>query len=284
MYRHPDTKETGRMAAEPSTDAAVLREPLADGITALVLNRPEKLNALSRQTIALLLDEVEALSDDDTVRVIVIKGAGRAFSSGADASGPGGGPLPSASEDHAHMIDERLGRYFALWDSPKAVIAQIHGYCMGAAVALCNFADIVMVAEDATIGWPKLPLGGGVIGPISSFFIGARKAKEYSFQVGSSMTGLEAVELGWANRAVPAADLDTAVLAMATRISRTPPGLLRLKKESINRIAEQMGFRDAVRLSAAWDALAHSDPSVKEVAAVVQERGMKGAIAHYGGR
>jgi enoyl-CoA hydratase len=260
---------------------AILREQLAEGITALVLDNPERLNALSRDMITELLDEVEALSEDDSVRVIVLKGAGRAFSAGADTSG-GGGALPhTASEDHAHMIDARLGRYFAMWDSPKAIIAQIHGYCMGAAIALANFADIIVVADDATIGWPKLPLGGGVIGPISSFFIGTRKAKEYSFQTGSAMTGTEAAQLGWANHAVPAAELDGFVLAMATRIARTPPGLLRLKKEAINRIAEQMGFRDAVRLSAAWDAIAHTDPGISEVTAMMRERGIKETIRHY---
>src|SRR5690606_3247329 len=150
------------------------------------------------------------------------------------------------------------------------------------AVALCSCADLVVVAEDATIGWP-LPLGGGVLGPAMALHIGVRKAKELSFLPMSALTGREAAELGWANRAVPAGELRAHVAALAAQIARTPAGLLRIKKEAINAAYDRAGFRDAVRASATYNALAHTDPGVEEVRQVLRERGVKGAGEFYRG-
>jgi enoyl-CoA hydratase len=252
-----------------------------DGVAIVALNRPHKHNALDDAMVTQLLDQFAELSADDATRVIILKGLGPSFCSGADVGAPRTAPH-TATEDLWHMLDRRIGRFLEIWDSPKAVIAQVHGHCVGIATALCNFCDMVVVADDAKIAWPKLPLGGGVLGPLSVFSIGVRKAKELSFQTGSELTGLEAAEIGWANRAVPANELDAAVSTMATRIARTPPGLLRLKKQALNRLVDNAGFRDAVQTSALWDAIAHTDPGVREVAQLVREIGMKASIERFG--
>jgi enoyl-CoA hydratase len=254
----------------------------ADGVATIVLNRPDKLNALSGELISELLDTIDALADDDGVRVVIIRGAGRAFTVGADVGNMSAPVVPlTASEDRMRLMDRSLGQYLRLWDSPKVVITQVHGYCMGMGTVLCNFADIVITAEDATIGWPSLPLGGGVLGPIWAFNVGAHKAKEYSFQVGSSMTGTEAARLGWANTAVPISELDSYVLSLATRIAKKPSALLRLEKEAINQVYERMGFREAIRAAATWEAVAHTDPSVEQTRERIRTSGVRAAIAQY---
>ena len=269
------------MTNNDSGEPAVRRIPLSDGVEIVALNRPHKLNALDDAMVNELLELMAELSADESTRVVILKGLGPSFCAGADVSAPRSAPV-TASEDLWHMLDHRLGRFLEVWDSPKVVIAQVHGHCIGIATALCNFCDLVVVADDARISWPKLPLGGGVLGPLSVFSMGIRKAKEFSFQTGSELTGAEAAEIGWANRAVPPSELDAAVSTMATRIARTPPGLLRLKKQAVNRVVDNAGFRDAVQASALWDALAHTDPGVQQVAQLVREIGMKAAIRHYG--
>ncbi|MEO7521885.1 MAG: enoyl-CoA hydratase-related protein [Gemmatimonas sp.] len=261
-------------------DSPVVRLPMSEGVQALGFNRPTRHNAINDALLDCLFSEFSALSNDDTTRVIIIKGMGPSFSSGAELGS--GGPPRAASDDFMHMEDERVGRFLQIWDSPKAVIAQVHGHCIGIATALCTFCDLIVVADDVQVSWPKLPLGGGLLGPLSAFSVGVRKAKELSFQTGSTLSGLEAADIGWANRSVPASELDNVVATIAARIARTPPGLLRLKKAALNRIADKAGFRDAVQLGAVWDAIAHTDDGVREIAALVQALGMKGAIEHYG--
>jgi enoyl-CoA hydratase len=270
-----------RSGVAVSPGPTVLSERTAEHVVTLTLNRPDKLNAINREMIGAIVEAVEVAGADDTARVVVLKGSGRSFSAGADASTHGVTRIESASENRADYLDGGWGRFLRIFDLPIPVIAQVHGHCLGIATVLCNMVDLVVVSEDAEIGWPALPMGGGVISPTWVYFVGARKAKEFSFMTGSRLTGAEAVELGWANRAVPGDELDATVASMAERIARTPRGLLRLKKEAINRIVEQMGFRDTVRLGASWGALSHTDPGAHEVMEVVREVGLKEAIEHY---
>jgi enoyl-CoA hydratase len=226
---------------------------------------------------------VEGLGADETTRVVVLKAAGPTFCAGADVT-----PVttavdpPGALEDRRHMLEHRFGRFLVLWDLPQPVIAQVHGHCLGLGVALCSCADLLVCAEDATIGWP-LPMGGGVTGPAMALHIGMRRAKELSFLPASTMTGIEAAASGWANRAVPAVELDAVVDDLATRMARVPSGVLRIKKAAINQTFDRLGFRDAVLAGPGWNALAHTDPEVAELRAMVRELGIREATARLRG-
>jgi enoyl-CoA hydratase len=255
----------------------VVVDDLGGGVRALVLNRPERRNALNDELIEALVAAVGEAVGDAGVRVVVLRGAGPSFSSGGDLSGAGSAPA-SAADDSAALWERRYSRFLALWDAPKPIVAQVHGHCLGTALALCSCVDLVVVSTDAVIGWP-LPLGGGLIGPSWAFHVGARKAKELSFQPSSTITGAEAAELGWANDAVPAGELAARVEGLAARIARTPSGVLRVKKAAINAVSERMGFREALRAASTFNALAHSDPEVEEVRALVRELGAKEAAA-----
>ena len=142
------------------------------------------------------------------------------------------------------MADTGWATFLRLWDVPKPVIVKVHGHCLGMhATILCNLADIVVVADDARIGWPKLPMGGGVISPTWVWHVGMHRAKEYSYQIGTELSGVEAAAAGFANRSVPAADLDSVVMAMATSTHAiVPADLLRLKKEALNHVHNARGF------------------------------------------
>lgn len=251
-----------------------------DHIAVLGLNRPEKLNAFDDSLRHRLVERIAECVADDEVRVIVVHGHGRSFSVGADASGAGHTDL-TPEEWRVMLLEEGWGQFLALWESPKPVLVQVHGHCLGIAVVLCNLADVVVVAEDARVGWPALPFGGGLIGPSMVWHLGIHRAKEYSFQIGSTLTGVEAASYGFANRAVPADDLADHVLAMAMRMARIPSDLLRVKKEAINNVFDSLGFTTTMRASAAWATLAHGSRGAEDAKALLRDVGLRAAIDHY---
>jgi enoyl-CoA hydratase len=248
-------------------------------LTWIVLNRPEKANALSGE----LLEEFSAaLAElvDSGGAVIAIRGEGKGFSAGYDLEkvGKAGGVDPVA--DRARL-QGYVDRYLEMWDHPKPIIAAVHGFCIAGASQMCVFADITVVAEDARIGEPKIPIGGGFIAPLWAPLVGPKRAKELSFVPGNSIDGRTAVEWGWANHSVPADQLIAAVEDLAERIARTPPDVLRIKKLSINRAMEAMGVRNATSAVAEMDALAHLSPEVQELRKWVAEVGLGEAVAAY---
>ena len=252
-------------------------------IATLTLNRPDKLNALSPDLLDALDEALDRARDDDAVRVLILKGAGRAFSAGHDISPGNRTPTEhDISYDH-DRLQRTNARLLRLFDLPKPVIAQVHGYCIAVGTVLPTFCDLTVVADNAVIRWPMLPIGGGMIAPLWTYFIGAKKAKEMSFIAGSEMSGADAHFWGWANYAVPESELEATTRRLALQIAKTPPDLLRIKKLAINRVLEQQGFRTTVASGGTWDALAHFTSGVGSVRSKIRELGIKGAIQWFHG-
>lgn len=258
----------------------VRRTDLGGHVTELALNRPDKLNAFDAALRASFVQRLTECELDPDVRVIIVRGEGRAFSVGADVSS-GTRPADATAYDDFSRLGDKLEEFLRVWDSPKPVIGQIHGYCMGIATILAGCCDLALIAEDATIAWPKLPLGGGLLSPFWVWRIGIHRAKEMSYQVGHQLTGTEAVEWGFFNRAVPADQLTTATRELAARVALIPSDLLRVKKMANNHVLNQMGFRDTVRLSPVWDALSYSTDAARGARRQIAELGVNGAIGQY---
>ena len=251
----------------------------AEDLTWIVLNRPDKANALSHD----LLDELGAALEelvDEGGPVIAIRGAGRGFSAGYDIGKVGKKAELGPIADRARL-QGYVDRFLGIWDHPKPVIAAVHGFCMAGATQLCVFTDITVVADDARIGEPKLPIGGGFIAPMWAPLVGPKRAKELAFVAGNSIDGPTAVEWGWANHSVPAEELIPAVEGLARRIALTPPEVLRIKKLSVNRAMEAMGIRHATTSAAEMDTLLHLAPEVRELRKWVGEVGLGEAIKAY---
>lgn len=248
----------------------------------LVLNRPEKLNAMNVAMLAEFSGALQELTDNDAVRVIIIRGAGRAFSTGYDIERDS----REIKEDADVVTDyerltENIDRFLALWDCPKPIIAAVHGYCLAGATQMCLFTDITVVAEDARVGLPKIPVGGGYITPIWTWMVGPKRAKQMSFVSGSSISGRTAADWGWANYAVPADDLWDDVTRLATDIARTPGPILAMKKVAVNRIMDLQGFRTTVTLGAETDALLHASNAVHILSQGIRDYGLKDAIKRF---
>jgi enoyl-CoA hydratase/carnithine racemase len=263
------------------TETAVLAEREGP-ILWITLNRPAKLNAFNDQ----LLRELDAIIDEDRnsdSSVVIIRGAGRAFSAGYDVGGDVAEIAPT--DDMAEIRERQAGhadRCLRFWDHPKPVIAAVHGFCMAGATQMCVFCDITVVAHDAVIAAsPALPLGGGFISPMWASLVGPKRAKQMSFAAGHRISGDTAVNWGWANYAVEADDLEDSVRDLALEIARTPVELLRLKKIAVNRAMDLQGFRTLALMGAETNTIAHGTEAVKALQALSRDHGLKEAIRRF---
>jgi enoyl-CoA hydratase/carnithine racemase len=254
-----------------------IRVEHAGPISWIVLNRPDRANALSDAMLDEFSDALARLAGVGGP-ILGIRGEGKGFCAGYDVDQVG---TPKAADPVAdrERLARNVSRYLAIWDHPKPVIAAVHGYCIAGATQLCVFCDLTIVAEDARIGEPALPLGGGYIAPLWVPLVGPKRAKELAFLPGNAIDGATAVEWGWANHAVPADQVVTTVEEVAARMARIPADVLRIKKLSINRAMDAMGVRTAAAQVPEMDALLHLSPSVLQLRGRIGEVGLKAAIA-----
>ncbi len=248
----------------------------------ITLNRPEKLNALSQPLLREFEEALDEAQRDQDARVIIIRGAGRAFSAGYDLNPSAEGrDHPGDPVDDRDRLQGNMDRWLRVWDFPKPVIAQVHGFCLAGATQLCIMTDITLVAEDARIGWPSIPVGGGYISPMWAWLIGPKRAKQMSFIPGSQIDGRTAAAWGFANYAVPADQLDAEVRSLAEQIAVVPAKILKMKKVAVNRMLDMQGFRAAVSMGAETDALLHASEPVEQLSGLIREHGLKGAIQEF---
>jgi enoyl-CoA hydratase len=234
-----------------------------DKVATICLNRPERLNALDGTARAELIAACDELAADSSVSVVVLKGRGRAFCAGADVRAPiANGLDPNyrhPGDTAADWLRAQRDQLFLwkVWDLPKPVIAQVHGYALGMGSLLMTMCDLVVIAEDARVGNARITMGAGMIGTKYAWAIGLRRAKWLDLLPGWRITGKEAVDWGWANIAVPAEDLDDEVAALAEQLAKVPLTHLMFRKVSLNRVWDEMGFRNSLAAGIDFDPLAH---------------------------
>jgi len=251
-----------------------------DRIGTLTLNRPEKLNALNRSVIGEFAEAIDVVAADPDLKVLIIRGAGRAFSTGYDLSG-GGQSTPRTIDEDRAMLQRNVEHWLRLHDLPKPVISMVHGYCLAGATQLCICTDIIFVAEDARIGFPSIPAGAGYVSAFWHWMVGPHRTKYLAFLPGSQISGREAEAMGFATRAFPADKLEEETYRYARRIAKVPAQKLQLEKLAVNRAMDFRGFRASVLSGAEYDALFHFGPGNEEIKKIREERGLRGAIQWY---
>ena len=251
-------------------------------ITWVTLNRPERLNAISQEMLDRLGDVLEQERTSDS-RVIVIRGAGRAFSAGHDLSSDSVEVTePGDSVADRDRQASYIETFLRIWEHPKPVIAAIHGYCIAGATQLATFCDMVVTADDAVIAAsPMLPIGGGFITPLLAYYIGANRAKLMSFVPGRRISGKTAADWGWAVESVPEEELFDHVRTLALQVATTPLSLLRMKKIAINRTLELQGFRMTAFMGAETDVVVHHTNAVEQVKAAIEADGFKETLRRF---
>ena len=216
-----------------------------DHIAKIIMNRPEKRNALNHALLRDLDTAFEQADNDPEVRVVILAGAGKAFSAGYDLTGS---PYTSVPEGYdqwttGNALRTLRGiseRYLRIMRLTKPVIAQVHGYCLAAGCYLQMCCDIAIAAEDAILGHP-VGQAGVTSMPLWVWFLGPRKAKELLFTA-RLIDGKEAEHIGLVNMTVPADELEQEVWKMAQKMAEVRPDGIMMLKEAINTHTEILGM------------------------------------------
>jgi enoyl-CoA hydratase len=260
-----------------SDDVLLVDEP-APLVRRLTLNRPEKRNALNDALRGALFDALRAGDRDRDVRVMIVRGGGSCFSAGYDLGAPNHDVERSIAKVDGWWSRHVVNNWFEMWDMATPIIAQVHGYCLAGGTELATACDLVYVAEDAAIGYPPVRLMSPPDMQWQTWLMGLRRGME-ALLTGDSMSGTEAVQAGFANRAYPAAELDDAVVAMAQRVAKVPGDLLALNKRAAHRAMEAMGIRTGMRATAEIQALGFHQPASRDYLATFGTKGVKQALS-----
>lgn len=198
----------------------------SDNVARITLNRPEKLNAINDALFGDLETALEEASRDWDVRVVIIKGAGRAFSVGQDLSGVGTAEVvPPDPRTRPYLRDlwwseqRRRRRWEAIYGHAKMLLAQVHGYCLGAGCDLAMMCHSSIAAEDAIFGDPSVRMGYASANPLWTWRVGIRKARELLL-TGKYIDGKEAYRIGLVTMVVPRDQLEEEVERTAQLLCR----------------------------------------------------------------
>jgi enoyl-CoA hydratase len=244
---------------------ATVLEEQSEGVATLTLNRPDRLNAIVPELIADLNAALDRAEDDPAVRAIRLRGAGRSFCAGYDIGF--GAEIMRDSEGDAPwdpMADQRMMRrfvdtYMRLWRSPKPVIAQVHGFCVGGGTDFALCSDLVVCADDCRIGYPPARVWGSPTTAMWMYRIGLERSKRMLL-TGDPVDGTTAVAWGLASECHPEAELDAAGLALARRVARLPANQLQMMKLLVNQAFEAMGLSGTQLVGTLLDGAARHTP------------------------
>jgi enoyl-CoA hydratase len=264
-----------------------------EAVATITLNRPERLNTI----VPPMPEEVESAVNravaEESVKVIVLRGAGRSFCAGYDFAGgfhhwddaittdgewdPG--------KDFMWATSAGFGatpRFMSLWRSPKPVIAQVHGWCVGGGSDMALCADLIIASEDARIGTPYSRMWGAYLSGMWLYRLGLTRAKEHAL-TGKPLSGIEAVDVGLVNRAVPFERLEAEVSEQAAQLASIPLSQLAAMKLIVNQAYENMGLASTQTLGLILDGLMRNTPDAKRFVEIAEREGVAAVIAERDG-
>lgn len=248
----------------------------------ITLNRPERRNALSGALLRELNAALLEADEYNPVHAVVLRGAGPHFCAGADLNEYSSGRGPdyrgrAEIDDDIWRLEQGQRMRIQIFDMHKPVIAQVHGTCIGIGTELAWFCDIILVADDARIGFPPVRDLGTPPGSMWLYHCGPQWAKRLLL-TGDSLTGKDAAEIGLALKSYPAEELETEVMRLADRMGLVDPHLLSANKRMVNLGLELMGARTLQRIGAEIDARGHLAPKAVEFRRTMREHGVKHAF------
>ena len=257
-------------------------------IATITLDRPESLNTIVPPMPDEVQDAVHAAVADGDVKVIVLRGAGRSFCAGYDFGGgfhhwdegmntdgewdPGKdfvmATAPSLSPTQ---------KLLSVWRSPKPVIAQVHGWCVGGGSDFALSADIVIASEDARIGTPYSRMWGAYLSGMWIHRLGLTKAKWHAL-TGRPLSGLQAAECDLINLAVPFAELESTVRETAEQLAAIPLSQLAAMKLVVNHAFEAQGLASTQTLGPILDGLMRNTPDAKRFIDLAEREGVRAVV------
>lgn len=254
-------------------------------IARITLNRPDVMNAIDDDVPRELAAAVERADADEKVHVIVLSGAGRAFCAGYDllhyAQADGANrytqDMPwDPMKDYTLMM-RNTEQFMSLFRSKRPVICKVHGFAVagGSDIALCS--DIVVMAEDARIGYMPVRVWGCPTTAMWVYRMGAERAKRMLF-TGDKIDGREAERLGLVLKAVPADKLDEEAESLAHRMASVPQNQLMMQKLMVNQALTNMGLHTTQMIATVFDGITRHSPEGLNFKRRAEEKGWKHAV------
>jgi enoyl-CoA hydratase len=248
----------------------------------ITLNRPERLNAITAEMGAELAAAVRRANDDDAVRVLVVQGAGRAFSAGYDLE-----VYAEQGEEHQGEVwdpikDYRAMRantenFFSLWRSAKPTVAKVRGYAVAGGSDIALSCDLIVMAEDARIGYMPARVWGCPTTAMWVYRLGPERAKRMLL-TGDTIDGRQACDWGLVVEAVPEPQLDAAVERLADRMAGVPINQLVMQKLMINQALDNMGLQSTQTLATLFDGITRHSPEGRWFVDFAQQHGFEAAV------
>ena len=253
---------------------------VTDHVAHITLNRPERLNALNKaalEEINLAMDQAEA---DVDVRVIVVSGSGRAFSSGFDLKAQME-QQPEGAKVWREILDLDFDTTMRFWNSPKPTIAAVHGACLAGAFELAMACDITIACEDAVFGEPELKFGAGIVTLLLPWMTSPKQAKRIILLADDRISAKDALAMGLVSRVVALGTHVEEALRAARGIALIDPNLVAETKKALNRTYEIQGMSTALKVALDIDHTieSHGSPDKRAFMAIAREQGMRNAIA-----
>ena len=262
------------------------QDPAHPRVARLLLNRPERLNAINDETPREIRAAVEWAQANEAVHVILVEGAGKGFCGGYDLAHFAEGDIdhPCQQErspwdpmqDYAHM-KRNTEDFMALWRSSKPTIAKVHGWAAagGSDIALC--CDLLVMAEDARIGYMPTRVWGCPTTAMWTYRLGPTRAKQMMF-TGDTIDGRTAAQWGLANEAVPIDALEAAAMRLADRIAGVPASHLAMHKMVVNQVMLTMGLEQSQMMATMFDGITRHNPEGLWFRRYAQAAGFKAAV------
>jgi len=244
----------------------------------LTLNRPDKLNAISATMVAELNQALDEAEQDDAVRVIMLKGEGRAFSAGFDLE-------TDSDVNDMEALRRELKAGFDIimrfWDCSKPTIAAVHGYCLGSAMEMAVACDVTLAAQGCRFGAPEVKFGSGIVALILPWICGPKRAKELLLTGNDRVSSEQAEAWGLVNYVVAPAELLERAMEMGREIARNDSLAVRLTKQAINSAYEIPGMRNALEHALELDVIVESTTTEesRRFNEILENEGTKAAIA-----
>lgn len=248
----------------------------AGAVATLTIARPEKLNTLTNAIVAELAAALDRIAGDDSIRVVILTGEGRAFSAGFDVSSSDETPewTPAYWVEHfrlAYAVIERL------WTLPQPVVAKIRGACLGGGFALSLACDLAYASEDAYFGEPEVKFGGSTMSPLLAWALPPRHFKELLL-TGRFVDAKRAEAWGLINEVLSGDGLDTRVEQVARHMCLLPQGTLKQNKSLLNRFYEAMGYKTLLEMAEAQSVIRLSSAEENEFTQIAKEHGVSAAL------
>jgi enoyl-CoA hydratase/carnithine racemase len=263
--------------AEPVFEC--IRVTRHERVTHIELNRPERLNALSRQTLLELNACLDSVEENAEVRAVVISGAGRAFSSGFDLKEQME-RRPSGADAWREILELDFRTTMRFWHCSKPTIAAVHGACLAGAFELALACDLTIAGEDAMFGEPELKFGAGIVTMLLPWLMGPKQAKEIILLGLDRIDATTAQHLGIVNRVVPVGAHVHTALRIASNLAAIDPNLVRDTKKAINRSYEARGMDLALKQALDIDHTieSHGSADKRQFMDIARAQGLKAAL------